>query len=227
MEIYKYRHTGSYIKPHHCCTNSFSMLFKNTLLTAPLRSNLVMAKRFRLRISRVIPSFQSCRSKDPCTLPANPVPSFLRPSPSPSLNNNLLTPQPPSKSHHSSSIKRHVSAAFGCGLGKKPTLSDDDRSGSLPPEVFEWEREDKWHVVAMVNEDKTPRRKIYTSSVSAESERDDGFSFSLSPPPPPPPSSAEKKKKQRERERESFCRKKREEEEERKRGKREKEKLIN
>ena len=52
-------------------------------------------------------------------------------------------------------------------------------------------------MVAMVNEDKTPRRKIYTSSVSAESERDDGFSFSLSPPPPPPPSSAEKKKKQR------------------------------
>ncbi|KAL6222435.1 hypothetical protein ACLB2K_005827 [Fragaria x ananassa] len=151
-----------------------------------------MAKRFRLRISRVIPSFQSCSSKDPSSLPSNPVPSFLRPSPS--LNHHLSTP--PSKPNYSSSIKRHVSSAFGCGFGIKPTLSDDD-NGSLPPEVFEWEREDKWHVVAMVDEDKTPRRKIYTSSASVDSERDDAVSLSFSPPPPPPPSSAETKKKQR------------------------------
>ncbi|CBI17543.3 unnamed protein product, partial [Vitis vinifera] len=37
-----------------------------------------MARRFKLRISRVIPSFQSCRSKDPSSLPENPVPVSSR-----------------------------------------------------------------------------------------------------------------------------------------------------
>ncbi|KAK4584322.1 hypothetical protein RGQ29_022168, partial [Quercus rubra] len=39
-----------------------------------------MAKRLKFRISRVIPSFQSCCSKDPSTLPANPVPLRSKPT---------------------------------------------------------------------------------------------------------------------------------------------------
>lgn len=42
----------------------------------------------------------------------------------------------------------------------------------------------------------TPRRKIYTSSVSGRSENE---SDDVLPPPPPPPSSAEKKKKKKKR----------------------------
>ncbi|KAE7999901.1 hypothetical protein FH972_004285 [Carpinus fangiana] len=153
-----------------------------------------MAKRFKLRISRVIPSFQSCRSKDRSTLPADPVPSFFRPSP---VSNKLINlhfpatnPLQPSKPHHSS-LKRHVSSAFisvGCGLRSRTTLSDDDRTEA--PE-FQWEKEENWHVVAKVY-DETPRRKIYNSSVSGDSDSGDGVSGLASPPPP---STVEKKKR--------------------------------
>ncbi|CAL9027059.1 unnamed protein product [Prunus brigantina] len=150
-----------------------------------------MAKRFKFRISRVIPSFQSCRSKDPSTLPSNPVPSFLsRPPPLVNhVNFPATTPLPPplpSKIHHHSSIKRHV---LFCGIRSRPTLSDDDRTRSPPDHhhKFEWEREDKWHVVAKVY-DINPRSKIYTSSASASSDVDDTVS-------PPPSSVSEQNKK--------------------------------
>ena len=150
-----------------------------------------MAKRLKFRISRVIPSFQSCCSKDPSTLPANPVPSiFFRPSPL----INLQTQQTP-KPHHSS-LRRHVSSALisvGCGLRSKPTLSDDDRTESTLE--FHWEKEDEWHVVAKVYDDTPRRNKIYNSSVSGESDSDDDDVLSLPPPPPPPPPTAEKKKR--------------------------------
>ncbi|KAH0971266.1 hypothetical protein GBA52_023422 [Prunus armeniaca] len=150
-----------------------------------------MAKRFKFRISRVIPSFQSCRSKDPSTLPSNPVPSFL-PRPPPLVNHvnfpatTPLPPPLPSKIHHHSSIKRHV---LFCGIRSRPTLSDDDRTRSPPDHhhKFEWEREDKWHVVAKVY-DINPRSKIYTSSASASSDVDDTVS-------PPPSSVSEQNKK--------------------------------
>uniref|UniRef100_A0A2N9JAP6 Transcription repressor n=1 Tax=Fagus sylvatica TaxID=28930 RepID=A0A2N9JAP6_FAGSY len=155
-----------------------------------------MAKRLKFRISRVIPSFQSCRSKDPSTLPSNPVPSFFRPSPvkTTKLFNLHFPPstQPP-KPHHSS-LRRHVSSAFtsvGCGCRSRPTLSDDDRSESLE---FQWEKEDNWHVVAKVY-DETPRRKIYNSSVSGESDSEDDDVLSLPPPPPPPPTVEKKKRR--------------------------------
>ncbi|XP_054776139.1 transcription repressor OFP7-like [Prosopis cineraria] len=128
-----------------------------------------MAKRFKFRICRV---FQSCRSKDPSALPSNPVPSFLPPTP----------PKPPR-----SSLKRHVTYAFesvGCVFRSRPTLSDADDCHH-EPQVFRWEQQDKWHVVAKVcapDNCTTPRRKIYSSSVSGASDDDDD----VLPLPPPP-----------------------------------------
>ncbi|XP_052196463.1 transcription repressor OFP7-like [Diospyros lotus] len=133
-----------------------------------------MAKHFKLRINRVIRSFQICSNKDYCSaLPEDPVPSFLRPASKP----------------HRSSFKRHLSSAFttvGCGLGSKfrEQLSTDDDSPG-----FEWQKEGEWHVVAKVY-DETPRRKIYCSSVSGDS--DDEFF-----PPAPPPTAAKKKRRSR------------------------------
>ncbi|XWS42035.1 hypothetical protein CRYUN_Cryun17cG0134100 [Craigia yunnanensis] len=154
-----------------------------------------MAKRFKLKISRGFPSFQSCRSKDPSYLPSNPVPSFFRIS---AVNPNPITlhlppsPQPTSKLPHYSSLKRHVSSAFssiGCGLGSRSSaqyFSETDRSESPPPPTpeFHWEKEDRWHVIAKVyDDDETPRRKIYNTS-----ENDDDFF------PPPPPNTGKKKR---------------------------------
>ncbi|KAF9678342.1 hypothetical protein SADUNF_Sadunf07G0025000 [Salix dunnii] len=158
-----------------------------------------MAKRFKLKFSRVI-SFQSCRSKDPSTLPSNPAPSFLRISPvnhnSIIINNLHLPPsQPPSsKPLHHSSIRRHVSSAFtslGCGFRSKSSthyLSETDHTQSSPPtENFHWEEEEKYHVVAkLFDDDSTPRRKIYNSSASEDSNNHDVFL---------PPTKMERKKR--------------------------------
>ncbi|KAL6993609.1 hypothetical protein U1Q18_011723 [Sarracenia purpurea var. burkii] len=150
-----------------------------------------MAKRFKLRISRVIPSFQSCRSKDPSTLPEVPVPSFLRLSPT-LINVDSPSPvTPPPYKPHRPSFKCNVSSAFisvGCGLGSKSgaqCASDDDRTES--PE-FRWQKEEKWHVIAKAY-DETPRQKIYNSSASGDSDEE------IFPPPPLPPPTAEKKKR--------------------------------
>ncbi|CAK9150737.1 unnamed protein product [Ilex paraguariensis] len=155
-----------------------------------------MAKRFKLRISRVIPSFQSCRSKDPSSLPEDPVPSFFRLSP---VNPKLIpvdfprTPPPSKPQPHRSSFKRHVSSAFlsvGCGLTLKSGVQnscDDNHTGSQ--QYFKWQKEEKWHVVAKVH-DETPRRKIYNSSVSGDSDDE-----VLALPPPPLPPAAQKKKR--------------------------------
>ncbi|KAI4327576.1 hypothetical protein L6164_020018 [Bauhinia variegata] len=129
-----------------------------------------MAKRFKFRISRVLSSFRTCRSKDPSTLPSNPAPSF------PKLINFHFPPAGSlSSKHQHSSLGRHVSSALisvGCGFRSTATLSDDD---------FRWEQEDKWHVVAKVY-DETPRRKIYNSSVSGGSDTEDDDLLPLPPP---------------------------------------------
>ncbi|GKU99133.1 hypothetical protein SLEP1_g12024 [Rubroshorea leprosula] len=163
-----------------------------------------MAKRFKLKISRVF-AFQSCRSSrdHPSTLPSNPVPSFLRLSPA---NPNPITlhmpPQPPppplplpTSSKPRYSLKRHVSYAFssmGCGLGPRSSaqyLSDTDYTESPPPPTpeFHWEKNHKWHVIAKVQENETPRAKIAEGS-----DADDVL-------PPPPPPNTERKKKRRHR----------------------------
>ncbi|OAY60715.1 transcription repressor OFP7 [Manihot esculenta] len=150
-----------------------------------------MAKRFKLKFSRVITSFNSCRSKDPSTFPSNPVPSFLGLS---SVKPHL---PPPSKS---SSIKRHMSSAFASitsGFRSRSTtaryLSETDHTKSPPPPPtpeFHWEREDKWHVVAKMY-DENPRRKVCNTLVSCEFENDSIFL------PPPPPPNTERTKRRR------------------------------
>lgn len=141
-----------------------------------------MAKRFKLRISRVMTSFQTCNSKDPSTLPSDPFPSFL-----------LQISSPTKPHHHRSSFKRHVSSAFtstACGL-----CSNKNSHTRSQPE-FKWQKEDKWHVVAIKayndeDDDNTPRQKIYNSSASGHSSDD------LFPPPPPPPTTVAAQKKLR------------------------------
>ncbi|GMP28286.1 hypothetical protein CsSME_00003898 [Camellia sinensis var. sinensis] len=133
-----------------------------------------MAKGFKRRISRVISSFHSCCSKNPSNLPENPVASFLRLSLNPILVDFPPATPPPFKSHRSS-FKRHVSSTFtsaGCGFGTQYTSED----GLTESPEFEWQKEDKWHVIAKVR-DNTPRHKIYNSSVSGDSDND------LFPPP--------------------------------------------
>ncbi|KAM7250688.1 hypothetical protein ACFE04_022571 [Oxalis oulophora] len=128
-----------------------------------------MAKRFKLRISRV---FQSCRSKDSSSLPSNPVPSFLRLTDP--VNNNSITVQylkqssPPT--HHNPSIKRHVSSAFTCGLNNKTRSTQYNSESDHTEEIFQWEKNEKFHVITKTP---SPRQKLYTT------ENDDVFS----PPP--------------------------------------------
>ncbi|XP_042507592.1 transcription repressor OFP7 [Macadamia integrifolia] len=159
-----------------------------------------MAKRFKLRLFRLIPSFQNCRSKDPSVLPVDPHPIFFRLSPTTSTANSnkidfpatpaalpVLDPPPPPllpnptpKPYHSS-LKRHVSSAFisvGCGFGSKSGkhhLSDDD--DNLDSTEYRWKQNDKWHVIARVQHDPpapapAPRRKIHNSSVSSGTDAD-------------------------------------------------------
>ncbi|KAF2302283.1 hypothetical protein GH714_033983 [Hevea brasiliensis] len=187
--------------------HKFVQLFSNSLCYAltlhkaieQLRtetSSAKMAKRFKLKLSRVITSFNSCRSKDPSTFPANPVPSFL------GLSLVKLHLPPPSKPQHSSSIKRHMSSAFASitsGFRSRSTtthyLSETERTKSPPPPPpppppeFQWEREEKWHVVAKMY-DETPRRKISNSLVSCDFENDNIFL-----PPPPPPNTERKRRR--------------------------------
>ncbi|KAK4368031.1 hypothetical protein RND71_011823 [Anisodus tanguticus] len=92
-----------------------------------------MGKSLKVRLSRVIASFNSCRSKDPSSLPQDP--NFF-----PHTNNKLISPdfQNPPKS----SFKRHVSSesmiiSVGCGTLK-----------SSRSQEFKWEKEEKFHVVS-------------------------------------------------------------------------------
>ncbi|XAR73883.1 hypothetical protein NMG60_11008001 [Bertholletia excelsa] len=138
-----------------------------------------MAKRFKLRISRVIPSFQSCRSKDPSILPEEPVPPFFRLSPT-AVHVDLRPTTPPLPKPPRSSFKRHVSSALGCGLRSKsgPQCSSDEDHTDSPPE-FKWQREDKWHVVAKRRSSRkkktVPRFRISTSSAESGLFSSDGY----------------------------------------------------
>lgn len=167
-----------------------------------------MAKRLKLRISRVLPFFQSCRSKDPSTLPVNPHPAFFRLSPlDPTTSNTDFPvttpfpdpppPPPPSKPRHSS-FKRHLSSAIesvGCGCRSRSGgnyVSSDD---NIEPPEYKWKQEEKWHIVARVHDDSS-RRKIYNSSVSGES---DGISSSQPIP------TTEKKSARKQRSKKKKC----------------------
>lgn len=148
----------------------------------------------------MIPTFQSCRSKDPKTLPSNPVPSssFLQLPHSSSQNHHSHTPP----KHHRPSIKRQLSTALSCGLRRSRsssspitighTLTSHPSSSPATPH-FKWEKEDEWNVIAKIhdynnndteNSNATPgRRKIYNTSESAPCSSAD--TEVIIPPPPP------------------------------------------
>ncbi|KAL4568928.1 hypothetical protein LXL04_024549 [Taraxacum kok-saghyz] len=135
-----------------------------------------MAK-FKLRI------FQSCRSKDPSSLPEHPVPAFQRHNIFAGDSPPTTTPPPSKQQAHRSSFKSHVSSAFGCGS------KSGDQSDS---EYFQWQEDEQWHVVAKIYDVESPRRKIYNSSVSGGDTDDDRFPLPLLPLPP-----VDKKKRRR------------------------------
>ncbi|KAK4416548.1 Transcription repressor OFP7 [Sesamum alatum] len=110
-----------------------------------------MAKRFKLRICRVITTtLQSCRSKDPSILPEDPIPSFSRPSP----NHQNPAAHRPSFNHRLSSA--FISFGAACGLPQTP----DDHLNGTESQEFKWQKEDKWHVVAKIYEPPTPPENL-------------------------------------------------------------------
>ncbi|CAO2830276.1 unnamed protein product [Amaranthus hypochondriacus] len=129
-----------------------------------------MGKGFmKFRVSRIIRTFHSCRSKDPATLPTNPIPLFGH-------HPSTLSPTTESGLHHpsSSSVKRHVSSAFssaryGCLRSRPSPEPSHTRSSSSQ----------KWHVIAKTKthnhnyESTPPRRKIYNSAASDTENEDD------------------------------------------------------
>ncbi|KAL2905566.1 Transcription repressor OFP7 [Bienertia sinuspersici] len=137
-----------------------------------------MGKGFiKFRLSRVIPTFNSCRSKDPSTLPTNPVPSFL-PHSSTTTTTNTTTTATSTHHHpkpHRSSIKRHVSAAFlsarhGCLRPRpSPEGSDTQSSSSKQPPHHHF----KWGKISHNYESTPPRRKIYNSAASDTDREND------------------------------------------------------
>ncbi|XP_004234614.1 transcription repressor OFP7 isoform X2 [Solanum lycopersicum] len=158
-----------------------------------------MAKLLKFRISKAISnSFHSCRSKDPCTLPQHPVPSFLQ-------NTQFITDdhllfeemiQQNNESqlistHHehfpiitSPSFKHHVSvtpitATGQCSSrnGEAFSTTSDDSHTRSPSHEFKWKKEeDKWqHFIKTNSDDDTkqqPRRKISYSFSSDNSDND-------------------------------------------------------
>ncbi|XP_074275265.1 transcription repressor OFP7 [Silene latifolia] len=117
-----------------------------------------MRKGFiKFKVSKLISSFKSCRSKHPSSLPSNPEPYNHR------LTNSHIR-RSHDKPYKAFSLKRHVSSA----------ISSARRSFSISsPRTsthFRWEKQPHWHVIAKIhNYDSTPpRSKIYNSSASED-----------------------------------------------------------
>ncbi|XVF73716.1 hypothetical protein PTKIN_Ptkin13bG0005200 [Pterospermum kingtungense] len=135
-----------------------------------------MAKRFKLKFCRVIPSFQLCRSKKPSKLPEIPVPvihrlSRVNPKASDICYPNLNFPPPPPSTPEYSFIKCHLSpkiASVSCGCRARSCTTP-----YLSPQVsFESAGDYSLkHVVAKVHNSKLQRR-TYEASFSDESNED-------------------------------------------------------
>ncbi|XP_068655534.1 transcription repressor OFP7-like [Aristolochia californica] len=121
-----------------------------------------MAKRLKQKISKVFPSFQSCRSKGPSSLPENPVPVsvFCLSTANPKAMETVF----PVAANSRRSFRKLSTAVVSIGGGSRSTrpsrrgaLADDERSANEGSE-YRCNREEKWHVVE-------PRRKIdYTDN---------------------------------------------------------------
>ncbi|XP_021284803.1 transcription repressor OFP7 [Herrania umbratica] len=125
-----------------------------------------MAKRFKLKLSGVIPSFQLCRSKKPSNLPEAPVPAIHLISP---VNPKPLDigypnfPAPPPSTPDYSFIKRHLSpkiASVGCGCRARSCTDQ-----YLSPDVsfkspdYSWKKEaTRLNIVAKAQKSKLQRK---------------------------------------------------------------------
>ncbi|KAK9113152.1 hypothetical protein Scep_020671 [Stephania cephalantha] len=142
-----------------------------------------MRKRLKLRLSRVFSSLNSsCRSKDPSSLPRSPLPV---PVPVPTTTTNtaffMLSPKNPKALDIDFPNSRHVSSSSTLNRWIERGHPDPDPHPpptSPPPcttgsqnQQFRWRREEKWHVVAKVNQPSdtpsSPRRKLCNSSASS------------------------------------------------------------
>ncbi|KAJ0086527.1 hypothetical protein Patl1_09121 [Pistacia atlantica] len=80
-----------------------------------------MAKRLKLKLSRVIPSLQFCRSKHPSTSAQTPLPALYRLSPFNPKTFDItypILPAPPPSTPEDPFVKRHVlpkAVSLGCG----------------------------------------------------------------------------------------------------------------
>ncbi|XP_049395756.1 transcription repressor OFP7-like isoform X2 [Solanum stenotomum] len=159
-----------------------------------------MSKLLKFRISKAISSsFHSCRSKDPCTLPQHPVPSFLQNTQFFTIDHLLFEKMIHQdnesqliSTHHdhfpiitSPSFKHHVSvtpitAAGQCSSrnGEAFSTTSDDSHTRSPSHEFKWKNEeDKWqHFVKTTSDDDTkqqPRRKISYPFIYDDSDNDE------------------------------------------------------
>ncbi|KAK4741785.1 hypothetical protein SAY87_025373 [Trapa incisa] len=130
-----------------------------------------MARRLRLKISRIL---RSCRSDDSASLPSDPsVPSFLRLP----LQATDLTP---GLGRRRSSLNPHLRsrsfAPYGCGGCEygRCSRSTGVIGGNVSRDEFLWKEESDFHAVvaaAAAARPATLRRKVYCSSASEGGER--------------------------------------------------------
>ncbi|XVF63891.1 hypothetical protein PTKIN_Ptkin09bG0122900 [Pterospermum kingtungense] len=144
-----------------------------------------MAKRFKLKFSRLILVFQLCRSKKASNLAETPVPIIHRLFP---VNPKSLDisyrnlPVPPPSTPDYSFIKRHLSpkiASIGCGCQARSCtqyLSPDVSFKS--PEDYSWKKKEatRLRVVAKAHVPKL-QRKSYEASVSDHCNGDIASAF--------------------------------------------------
>ncbi|KAF5747102.1 putative Ovate family protein 8 [Tripterygium wilfordii] len=138
----------------------WSGISSNTERTQSMHPVPHMAKSLKLKFSRVIPSLQFCRQKNPSTFPENPIIGKYRLSPlNPKTREiaypNLPAPPPPPSTPEDSFVKRGVSnkiASVGCGCGSSQCIEhssfEDCSSESIEPRY-------------VINYVPKPRRKTY------------------------------------------------------------------
>ncbi|XP_022768945.1 transcription repressor OFP7-like [Durio zibethinus] len=137
-----------------------------------------MAKRFKFKFSRVIPSFQLCRSKKAFNLPENPGPLIHRLSP---VNPKALDisypnfPGPPPSTPDDSFIKRHLSpkiASVNCGCRGRALTQYFSPDVSFESPDNSWKKEaTRLHIVTKAHNSKL-QRKTNEESFSDESNGD-------------------------------------------------------
>lgn len=138
-----------------------------------------MAKRFKLKFSRVILSFQICRSKKASDLAVTPVSVIHRLSP---MNPKSLDisypnlPVPPPSTPDYSFVKRHLSpriASVGCGCRARSCTEYLSPDVSFESPDHSWKKEATLlRVVAKAHASSKLQRRTYEATVSDESNGD-------------------------------------------------------